>query len=224
MNGSLLTSVAIVDDDPSVRKALARLLRTADYNVETFASSQEFLRQASVGDIGCLLLDVQLPDLNGLELQNELDRLPHSPPVVFITGHGDIPMTVRAMQAGAIDFLTKPCDARVLLEAVGRALEKEAERRKREQASASARTRLDRLTPREQDVLRGVVAGLLNKQIAAELGICEKTVKVHRAHVMEKMCVRSVAELVRLSEHAGLDMPLRVPQASRVLQPAHSGC
>jgi len=222
MNRTIHLSVAIVDDDASVRRALERLLKTADHSVRTFACAQEFLQQADIAGIGCLLLDVQLPDINGLDLQAELDQLDHVPPIVFLTGHGDIPMTVRAIQAGAIDFLTKPCDAQTLLSAVARALEKDVERRNREYALASARAHLARLTQREQDVLRGVVAGLLNKQIAAELAICEKTVKVHRAHVMEKMCVRSVAELVRIYEQVGPDRPFPVIEDSIPLLPAQA--
>lgn len=196
--------VAIVDDDASVRQALARLLRTAGHDVHVFDCASEFLRQADLGALGCLVLDVRLPDLNGLELQGVLDGLEHCPPIVFLTGHGDIPMTVRAMRQGAIDFLVKPCPAAELLGAVSRALDADAARRTRQQLSAAARSRLASLTRRERDVLRGVAAGLLNKQIAAELAISEKTVKVHRAHVMEKMGVRSVADLVRLHQQCGL--------------------
>lgn len=196
--------VAIVDDDASVRQALARLLRTAGHDVDVFDCASEFLRQADLDALGCLVLDVRLPDLDGLELQGVLDGLQHAPPIVFLTGHGDIPMTVRAMRQGAVDFLTKPCHAEELLGAVGRALDADAERRSRQRSSAAARARLASLTRREKDVLGGVAAGLLNKQIAAELAICEKTVKVHRAHVMEKMGVRSVADLVRLYQQCGL--------------------
>ena len=205
MNETFDTSVAIVDDDPSVRQALARLLRVDGNNVQTFSCAQELLQHMSIDNIGCLVLDLQLPDLNGLELQAILDRLEDAPSIVFISGHGDIPITVRAMQAGAIDFLPKPFEAQALLDAVARALEKDRERRTRQRELTDICKHLKSLTPREQDVLRGVVAGLLNKQIAARLDICEKTVKIHRAHVMEKMCVRSVAELVHITEQIGLD-------------------
>jgi FixJ family two-component response regulator len=202
MTGNFHPNVAIVDDDPSVRQALARLLRTAGHNVQSFACAQEFLQYPSLGDIGCLVLDVQLPDLNGLELQSALERLEHAPAVVFITGYGDIPMSVHAMRAGAVDFLTKPCDADLLLEAVARAVQADAVQRIRQREQSVTRCRLASLTQREREVLRGIITGLRNKQIAAEMGICEKTVKVHRAHIMEKVGVRSVAELVRISEPA----------------------
>lgn len=205
MNAEAFPKVAIVDDEPSVRQALFRLLRSAGYEVEVFACAEEFLRHPQPGEIGCLVLDVRLPDLNGLELQRTLEPQEQAPSIVFISGYGDIPMTVRAMRAGAVDFLTKPCAAETLLEAVARALQSNAARRSLERRLAAERARLNGLTQRERDVLRGVVAGRLNKQIAAELAICEKTVKVHRAHIMEKVGVRSVAELVRIAEHAGLE-------------------
>lgn len=194
--------VAVVDDEPSVRQALARLLRTEGHTVQIFACAQDFLQYNGIADIGCLVLDMQLPDLNGLELQAALERLEHAPAIVFLTGYGDIPMTVRAMRAGAVDFLTKPCSAEVLLVAVGRALQADAVLRSQQREYTARRTRLASLTQREHDVLRGIVMGLRNKQIAAELHICEKTVKVHRAHIMEKAGARSVAELVRIAEHA----------------------
>lgn len=196
------TRVAIVDDDPSVRQALERLLRVEGYAVQTFACAQEVLQYAALDKIGCLVLDLQLPDLNGLELQAALDSLEHVPAIVFLSGYGDIPLTVRAMRAGAVDFLTKPCAAETLLDAVGRALQLDALQRSRQQAHTAERARLASLTQREREVLRGIITGLRNKQIAAELNICEKTVKVHRAHIMEKIGVRSVAELVRIAEHA----------------------
>jgi FixJ family two-component response regulator len=200
----LSATIAVVDDDASVRQAFVRLLRAAGHRAESFACAGDLLAHPSLGDFGCVLLDVDLPDLNGLELQATLERLDAAPPIVFITGHGDIPMTVRAMQAGAIDFLTKPCEADTILRAVARALQTGSERRRRQQLRASERARLATLTPREHEVLAGIVAGLRNKQIGARLDICEKTVKVHRAHVMEKMAVRSVADLVRMAEHLGV--------------------
>jgi FixJ family two-component response regulator len=200
----LSATIAVVDDDASVRQAFVRLLRAAGHRAESFACARDLLAHPSLGDFGCVLLDVDLPDLNGLELQATLERLDAAPPIVFITGHGDIPMTVRAMQAGAIDFLTKPCEADTILRAVARALQTGSERRRRQQLRASERARLATLTPREHEVLAGIVAGLRNKQIGARLDICEKTVKVHRAHVMEKMAVRSVADLVRMAEHLGV--------------------
>jgi FixJ family two-component response regulator len=200
--GSVASNVAVVDDDASVRQALTRLLRTEGYNVQGFACAQELLEYPALDGIGCLVLDIQLPDLNGLELQTALERLKHVPAIVFLTGYGDIPMTVRAMRAGAVDFLTKPCGAETLLDAVGRALRVDAVQRSQQREQATQRSRLASLTQREREVLHGIIGGLRNKQIAAELCICEKTVKVHRAHIMEKVGVRSVAELVRIAEHA----------------------
>lgn len=208
------THVAIVDDDPSVRQALERLLRAEGYAVQTFACAQEILQYPALDRIGCLVLDLQLPDLNGLELQAALDGLEHVPAIVFLSGYGDIPLTVRAMRAGAVDFLTKPCAVETLLDAVGRALQLDALQRSRQQAHTAERARLANLTQREREVLRGITTGLRNKQIAAELNICEKTVKVHRAHIMEKIGVRSVAELVRIAEHvAGDNGPDSKPSA-----------
>jgi len=203
MNGTNQSNVAIVDDDASVRQALARLLRTEGHSVQTFGCAQEFLQHPAIDDIGCLVLDVQLPDLNGLELQADLEQLARAPAVVFISGYGDIPMTVRAMRAGAVDFLTKPCDAQVLLNAVAQALLLNGAQRNRQ---------------REHEVLRGIIMGLRNKQIAAELAICEKTVKVHRAHIMEKLGVRSVAELVRMAEHAIADSGVTVTKKTSAVQ------
>jgi len=212
MIGSTQISVAVVDDDAAVRQALSRLLRSAGHNVQSFTCAQEFLQSPALGNMGCLVLDVQLPDLSGLELQAALERLEHAPAIVFITGYGDIPMTVRAMRAGAVDFLTKPCEADVLLDAVARALRADAVQRSRQWEETVERTRLASLTQREREVMRGVIAGLRNKQIAAELCICEKTVKVHRAHVMEKVGVRSVAELVRIAAHiAGSSSSNKIP-------------
>jgi FixJ family two-component response regulator len=196
--------VAVVDDDPSVRQSFARLLRSAGHDAETFVDARDLLGHPSVGKFGCILLDVELPDLDGLGVQAALAKLDYTPPIVFVTGHGDIPMTVRAIQGGAVDFLTKPCAADRMLTAVARALQLDSDRRREQQGLADERARLDSLTPREHEVLGGIVAGLRNKQIAAQLEICEKTVKVHRARVMDKLAVRSVADLVRIAEHAGL--------------------
>lgn len=214
-SGCLHSNVAVVDDDPSVRQALARLLRTEGHCVQTFACAQELLHYSGIDDLACLVLDMQLPDLDGLALQATLERLEHVPAIVFLTGHGDIPMAVRAMHAGAVNFLTKPCAADVLLDAVDRAVQLDAQLRSQQQTSAAERARLASLTAREREILHGIVTGLRNKQIAAELNICEKTVKVHRAHIMEKVGVRSVAELVRIAEHvsggAGTEQASQVP-------------
>lgn len=196
--------VAVVDDDRSVLQAYARLLRLAGHEVRAFACAEEFLRYAHIDEVGCLVLDMLLPDLNGLELQARLQALDHVPPIVFITGHGDVPSTVRAMRAGAVDLLTKPCSAAVMLEAVGRALRRYAVQRQAREELDAARSRIAALTPREQDVLRGIVAGLRNKQIGLQLDISEKTVKVHRNHIMQKTHAGSVAELVRLADRIGL--------------------
>lgn len=192
-------TVFIVDDDASVVRGLSRLLRSAGYRVETFVSGREFLQCVVTQKWGCLVLDVQLPELTGLELQQLLPAA-HAFSIVFITGHGSVPMSVQAMKRGAIDFLEKPLKERELLEAVEAALRR-SEREYQDQLNDSAlRERLALLTPREYQVLCGVVAGKLNKQIAADLDVGEKTVKVHRGRVMKKMGARSVASLVRTVE------------------------
>jgi FixJ family two-component response regulator len=197
--------VFIVDDDDAVRRALARLLGAAGYRVETFASARAFMERGQI-DTGpaCLILDVQLPDASGLELQHALQASYDTLPIIFITGHGDIPMTVSAMKAGATDFLAKPVSETALLEAIDAALERSVHALANRGEIDAIQRRLDRLTPREREVLVLVVHGWLNKQVAIELGTVEKTVKVHRARVMEKMGANSLAELVRLSDKAGI--------------------
>jgi len=198
------TLVGIVDDDPSVRKGLARLVKSAGYRVEVFASAREFLARPQQEDPCCLLLDVRMPGLTGLELQEALAATGRRMSIVFVSGHGDVVGSVKAMKGGAIDFLTKPVDARELLGAIERAVAK-AFTAQREQAGATdVQGRLKTLTAREAQVFALVVTGMLNKQVAAELGIVEKTVKVHRARVMEKMRAGSLAELVRLADRAGI--------------------
>jgi FixJ family two-component response regulator len=198
------TLVGIVDDDPSVRKGLARLVKAAGYRVEVFASAREFLARPQQEDPCCLLLDVRMPGLTGPELQEALAIAGRRMSIVFISGHGDVVGSVKAMKGGAIDFLTKPVDARELLDAIERAVAK-AFTAQREQAGATdVQGRLKTLTAREAQVFALVVTGMLNKQVAAELGIVEKTVKVHRARVMEKMRAGSLAELVRLADRAGI--------------------
>lgn len=196
--------VFVIDDELSVRKSLGRLLKAAGYRVEVFASAREFLQRGLGDEVGCLVLDVQMPDLNGLELQQTLADADRLLPIVFITGHGDIPMSVRAMKAGATDFLSKPFDEKDLLEAISRAMQRAGEESAERAAAREAKRRLSTLTPREHEVLLHVLAGELNKQIAAALGTSEKTVKVHRGRVMHKMRVQSVADLVRLCEKAGI--------------------
>lgn len=196
--------VFVVDDEPSVRKSLGRLLRAAGYRVEIFASASEFLAHEREDAICCLVLDVQMPDVNGLELQQALAQSDRPVPIVFITGHGNIPTSVQAMKAGATDFLSKPFDAKDLLAAIDHALEKAGQESGALAAAREAKQRLATLTPREHEVLLHVLAGEMNKQIAAALGTSEKTVKVHRGRVMHKMRVQSVADLVRLCEKAGV--------------------
>jgi FixJ family two-component response regulator len=200
-NGLPMT-VFLVDDDPSVRRALARLIKSAGYQVQTFVSAREFLDRMPETEPACLVLDVRLPGLSGIDLQLELQRRNLILPVIFITGHGDIPMTVKAMKAGAVDFLPKPVRDTDLLRAIEQALARALHDHAQWDQAKSIQCRVEKLTPREREVMHWVVRGWLNKQIASELGIGEKTIKVHRARVMQKLEVDSVAELVRLAERA----------------------
>jgi FixJ family two-component response regulator len=193
--------VNVVDDDAMVLRSLGRLLRSAGFEVRTFPSPQEYLTNAASGQPGCLVLDLSMPGLNGLDLQAQLTRNGNDCPVVFLSGNADVPQSVRAMKAGAVDFLTKPVDREKLLAAVRIAIGRDRSARAERLQRDSIASRLAALTPREREVLSGVVAGRLNKQIAAELGTAEKTVKVHRARVMKKMGARSLAELVLLAGH-----------------------
>jgi len=196
--------VFIVDDDDSVRKSLSRVVTAAGYAVEAYASAREFLaRPPSTGPC-CLVLDVRMPGVTGLDLQRTLASAVHRIPVVFVTGHGDISMSVTALKGGAVDFLTKPFDKTALLDAIARALAKDTRERATEARIGDIQARAKLLTPRERQVFALVVTGMLNKQIAGELGVGEKTVKVHRARVMEKMRAGSVAELVRLADDVGI--------------------
>jgi len=199
--------VFIVDDDASVRKGLERLVRSVGLRGKTFASAPEFLQCAASDGPSCLVLDVRMPGVSGLALQETLATAGHRIPIIFITGHGDIAMSVRAMKAGAVDFLPKPFNDQDLLEAIQEAIARDRQARQEWAVLQAIQQRTDLLTPRERDVLGLVVAGLLNKQIAAELGLSEKTVKAHRAQVMEKMQVSSVAQLVLLAEKVGLTAP-----------------
>jgi len=199
----ILPMVFVVDDDLGVLKSLARVLRSAGLEVATFSSPSEFLKQHVPRAAGCLVLDVAMPGLNGLELQAALTAKDSAIPIIFLTGRGDIPMSVQAMKGGAVDFLTKPIDDEDLLKAVHAALEKDRIERQSRAELDEIQERLATLTPREREVLTHVVSGQLNKQIANDLGTVEKTIKVHRARVMEKMKVNSVAELVRLTERLG---------------------
>jgi FixJ family two-component response regulator len=200
--------VFIVDDDASMRSALSSLIRSVGLPVETFSSAKEFLAHKRPEVPACLVLDVRLPGLSGLDLQRELDAAGHRIPIIFITGHGDIPMTVRAMKAGAVEFLTKPFRDQDLLDAINEAIKRDAEDIRRRCETQEARSRYELLTPREREVMQFVVRGRLNKQIAGELGTSEITVKIQRGQMMQKMQVESVPELVRLSEKLGLaDQP-----------------
>ena len=197
-------TIFVVDDDPAVLKSLSRLLRSARLDVVTFSSPREFLGRHEPSAPGCLVLDVAMPGLNGLELQEALAVKGSEVPIIFLTGHGDIPMSVQAMKRGAVDFLTKPVNDEDLLKAVHVAVEKDRIAREARAELDEIQQRLATLTPREREVMEHVISGQLNKQTAADLGTVEKTIKVHRARVMEKMKVQSVAELVRLAERAGV--------------------
>jgi FixJ family two-component response regulator len=192
--------VYVVDDDLSVREALRSLIRSVGLRCETFASAAEFLRYPRAENPSCVVLDVQLPDASGLDLMGVLDAEEAPIPIIFITGHGTIPMSVRAMKSGAMEFLTKPFREEDLIAAMRQALERDSAARQQRAELAGLRARMKRLTPREREVLGLVVAGRMNKQIAAELGTAEQTIKQHRGRVMKKLGVDSVAELVRLAE------------------------
>jgi FixJ family two-component response regulator len=198
-------SVFVVDDQPEVRKALERLLRASGLKVELFPSAQDFLVSVGEDKPGCVILDYQMPGLNGLELQDVLTARGAHWPIIFLTGFGDIPKTVQAMNGGAIDFLVKPAGKDEILGAVERALVRDAQLRAERAEVAQVHARLKQLTPREREVMGHVIAGRLNKQIADLLGTAEKTVKIQRAAVMHKMDVRSVAELVRATAKAGIE-------------------
>ena len=197
--------VFVVDDDPSIRKSLSLLLNSAGYEVKTFPSAKKFLEsKRDIPDSACLVLDVKMPGLSGLDLQKELKSRNYVMPIIFITGHGDIPMSVQAMKKGAVDFLSKPFDDGDLLNAVKEALFKDSQTRADFNEQKHIRHRLDSLTKREHEVLTYLITGMLNKQIAYELEISERTVKAHRKQVLDKMGVNSIAELVRLTEKVGV--------------------
>src|SRR5215212_2735476 len=206
-NPEQASAIVVIDDDASMRKALENLLKSVGFDVELFASPQEFLQSGRPDRPGCIVLDVRFPGRSGLDMQRDLTQADAHLPIIFITGYGDIPMSVRAMKAGAVEFLTKPFRDQDLLDAVGTALEKDRTRRSGEMRLSELRTRYGTLTARERQVMSLVVAGRLNKQIAGELGVSEMTVKMHRRQVMRKMQAGGVAQLVRLADQLGLSAP-----------------
>ena len=196
--------VFVVDDDPSVRRSIERLIQSTGFKVETFQSAAEFLQRPRPESPACLVLDVRLPGLSGLDLQRELTNAGIQLPIIFITAHGDIPMTVRAMKGGAVEFLTKPFRTEHLLYAVRAAIERDRNTLKQRTEVAQLRNRYDLLTPREREVFALLVLGLLNKQIAGELATTERTIKFHRAHIMQKLRAESIADLLRMAQKLGL--------------------
>jgi FixJ family two-component response regulator len=196
--------VYVVEDDSSVREALESLIRSVGFRVQMFTSARDFLREKASDEPACLILDVRLPGLSGLELQQELARADIRIPIIFLTGHGDIPMTVKAMKAGALEFLTKPFRDQDLLDAIDHAIEKDRVVQTERRNLAYLRRHFDSLTQREREVMQLVISGLLNKQIASMLGTSETTIKVHRKNIMRKMKAGSLADLVRMAEHLGI--------------------
>jgi FixJ family two-component response regulator len=199
--------VFVVDDDPSMRKALSNLFRSVGLRAEVFGSARELLESELPEVASCLVLDIRLPGPSGLDFQAELAKANIQIPIIFMTGHGDIPMTVKAMKAGAVDFLTKPFRDQDMLDAVAIAIDRDRTRRKDEKIVAELRAVFETLTARERDVLALVASGLMNKQIAAEIGLAEITVKIHRGHIMRKMGAKSLADLVRMAEMLGVRRP-----------------
>ena len=198
--------VFVIDDDPDVREGLRALFESVHLRSRSFGSAQEFLRSKIPDEVSCLILDVRLPGLSGIDFQTDVQI---DIPIIFITGHGDIPMSVKAMKAGAVEFLTKPIRDQELLDAVRIALNRDRERRHRNETAHNLRSRFDSLSAREQEVMTHVTAGMMNKQVAAELGICEVTVKVHRHNIMKKLYAKGLADLVRIADALGLPRTIK---------------
>jgi FixJ family two-component response regulator len=218
---TLEAHIYLVDDDPAVLKSLSRLLRSAGYEPEIFLSAREFMKKYDPDVPGCLVLDLAMPEVNGLELQQWLKRSNSPLPVIFLTGHGSVPASVQAMKEGAFDFLMKPVMGASFVKAIEQALLKDSEVRRAQAETTAVLARLAALTPREREVLERVVCGKLNKEIAAELGNAEKTIKIHRARIMEKMGVDSLAELARVAERIGIGIggavpPTTLPSLNRI--------
>ena len=203
-----MATVFLVDDDPGVRRSLSRVLREAGFDVQAYESAEAFLARPDATSRGCLVLDVSMPGLNGLDLQSRLAQARQSMPIVFLTGHGDIPMSVRAIKAGAVDFLTKPVASATLIAAVRAAIDQDAAARLADAEAAELARRFASLTAREHEVLAALVAGKLNKQIADDLDVVEQTVKFHRARIMERMQARTVAELMHMAARLGVGSPI----------------
>jgi FixJ family two-component response regulator len=201
--------VFVIDDDASMRKSLKRLLDAADHQTELFKSASEFLARSAHPGPSCVVVDVRMPELNGIDFQKALIEGGREEQLVFITGHGDIPMCAQAMKAGAVDFLPKPFKHKELLESIERALKRSAEQRRRAAEKDHARGLIERLTPREYEVMQLVATGMLNKQVGAELGMAEKTVKTHRAHMMQKLGITSIAELMLVLQKADITPPVK---------------
>ncbi len=197
-------TVFVVDDDPSVRKGLTRLITASGMYTESFASAREFLDSDNIDSPGCIILDVQMPGMTGPELQEELGNTSCGLPIIFLSAHGDVPLTAKAMKKGAVDFLTKPVDGPILMEAIKISLEKDTKNRRQRKLNSEIHSQINLLTSREYEVMTYVITGILNKQIADELGISEETIKIHRRHIFHKLEIVSVAELVRLCEKIGI--------------------
>lgn len=206
-NGAVPPTVLVVDDDPSLREALSSLFRSVGTRVELFGSAPELLNSRLPDGPSCLVLDIRLPEVSGLEFQTQLGKAGIHLPIIFMTGHGDIPMSVRAMKAGAVDFLTKPFRDQDILDAVASALERDRQRRERDRALSELQSLQRTLTPREREVMAFVATGLMNKQIAGEMELSEITVKIHRGRLMKKMGARTLADLVKMAGALGIDAP-----------------